>query len=302
MRTRRLTVGVLAGLALTLLLVIPALASGLFSDVPATHPYVGAIENLATRGIIGGYTNGDFGPQDPVVRQQFAKMVVKTLNLTVTGSEVCPFIDVDLAPTGTDPFYPAKYVAVCAQNGITNGTHAMHFSPWDNITRQQVITMVVRAADNLAPGSLGAVPAGWNGVLSYGDPTHGTNLKKAEYNGLLGGLEGLSYDWNASANASRGECAQLLYNLLQIHDVGTSSTTSTTSQPTTSTTVQPTTTTTVAPTTTTTSGGTTVYITTTGTKYHRDGCRYLSDSKIAISLSEAKAQGYTPCGVCKPPQ
>ncbi|MDQ1274037.1 MAG: competence protein ComEC [Planctomycetota bacterium] len=46
----------------------------------------------------------------------------------------------------------------------------------------------------------------------------------------------------------------------------------------------------------------TVYITDTGSKYHRDGCRYLSKSKIAISLDEAKSQGYTPCSVCKPPQ
>lgn len=42
----------------------------------------------------------------------------------------------------------------------------------------------------------------------------------------------------------------------------------------------------------------TVYITNTGTKYHRDGCGYLSKSKIAISLSDAKARGYTPCSRC----
>ena len=47
--------------------------------------------------------------------------------------------------------------------------------------------------------------------------------------------------------------------------------------------------------------GTTVYITNTGEKYHRSGCRYLSKSKISISLSKAKAEGYTPCSVCKPP-
>lgn len=43
-----------------------------------------------------------------------------------------------------------------------------------------------------------------------------------------------------------------------------------------------------------------VYITETGEKYHRGSCRYLKDSKIEISLSDAIAQGYTPCGVCKP--
>ncbi|MFC2142697.1 hypothetical protein ACFLR7_07175, partial [Acidobacteriota bacterium] len=45
----------------------------------------------------------------------------------------------------------------------------------------------------------------------------------------------------------------------------------------------------------------TVYITETGTKYHRGSCHYLSKSKIAISLAEAVKQGYTPCSVCKPP-
>jgi len=45
----------------------------------------------------------------------------------------------------------------------------------------------------------------------------------------------------------------------------------------------------------------TVYITRTGKKYHRSGCRYLRKSCIPTSLTEAKRQGYTPCKVCKPP-
>lgn len=45
----------------------------------------------------------------------------------------------------------------------------------------------------------------------------------------------------------------------------------------------------------------TVYITKTGEKYHRSGCRYLSRSKIAISLTDARSQGYAPCAVCNPP-
>ena len=45
----------------------------------------------------------------------------------------------------------------------------------------------------------------------------------------------------------------------------------------------------------------TVYITRTGSKYHTEGCRYLSRSCIAISLSEAKSEGYEPCSVCDPP-
>lgn len=49
------------------------------------------------------------------------------------------------------------------------------------------------------------------------------------------------------------------------------------------------------------SSDTTVYITKTGAKYHLSGCSSLSKSKIPISLSEAKAQGYEPCKKCHPP-
>lgn len=43
----------------------------------------------------------------------------------------------------------------------------------------------------------------------------------------------------------------------------------------------------------------TVYITRTGSKYHRSSCRYLKYSKIPISLDRAK-QSYGPCSVCRP--
>lgn len=43
-----------------------------------------------------------------------------------------------------------------------------------------------------------------------------------------------------------------------------------------------------------------VYITETGSKFHRWGCQYLKESAIPISRKEAIEQGYTPCKVCKP--
>ncbi|MGE5579238.1 MAG: ComEC/Rec2 family competence protein [Bacillota bacterium] len=52
---------------------------------------------------------------------------------------------------------------------------------------------------------------------------------------------------------------------------------------------------------TTSQSDVTVYITKTGEKYHRDGCRYLRQSKIPVSLKDAKANGFDPCSVCKPP-
>ena len=44
----------------------------------------------------------------------------------------------------------------------------------------------------------------------------------------------------------------------------------------------------------------TVYVTKSGEKYHKDGCQYLSKSKIETTLSEALKNGYDACKVCKP--
>jgi len=93
MKRRSYTITIL--LALLMVLVFAGSAFGqTFPDVDSSHPYYQAIETMAGRGVIAGYTDGNFGPNDPVTRQQFAKMAVKTLGLTVTGSETCPFVDV----------------------------------------------------------------------------------------------------------------------------------------------------------------------------------------------------------------
>jgi len=45
-----------------------------------------------------------------------------------------------------------------------------------------------------------------------------------------------------------------------------------------------------------------VYITKTGSKYHRAECPHLRQSAIPIRLSEAKARNLEPCSHCQPPQ
>lgn len=46
--------------------------------------------------------------------------------------------------------------------------------------------------------------------------------------------------------------------------------------------------------------GPTVYVTQTGERYHRAGCRYLRGGGVPLSLAEAQRRGLTACGVCKP--
>ena len=186
-------------------------ATTTFSDVPDDHPYHDAIYYLADAGVVAGREDGTFGPDAPVTRQQFAKMIVKTLGYPVTGTEVCPFTDV-ATQIGTDPFYPSKYVAVCASHGITTGKTPTTFAPGDNITHQQLITMVARAAGLSAPPA-DYVPSFTAAQFSLDE--HYQNARKAAYAGLLDGLQGLGPTYDFLAPSTRGECAQLLYNLSQ---------------------------------------------------------------------------------------
>ncbi len=98
-----------------------------FTDI-GSSPYKTAIEALASAQIINGYADGTFRPDDPVIRQQFAKMIVLSLGLTVKLTDVCPFADV-VDGGGVDPLYPAHYVAVCASNKITEGKSPGRFDP-----------------------------------------------------------------------------------------------------------------------------------------------------------------------------
>jgi photosystem II stability/assembly factor-like uncharacterized protein len=180
-----------------------------FSDVPSTHPYYAQIVAVAGAGIVGGYADGTFGPDRSVTRQQFAKMIVKALKLPVTGSEVCPFIDVAKGLDAKDPFYPDKYVAVCAANGITTGASPTTFNPTGTMTRAQLITMVARAAQLPDPLVDYAPP------FPEFSPVHYPWARRAAYAGLLDGLAGMGPDFDFLKPATRGEVCVLLQGLLE---------------------------------------------------------------------------------------
>lgn len=182
----------------------------LFPDVVSNHPYYPAVQDLGRNGIINGAPGGLFLPGDPVTRQQFAKMIILGGGYPVSEEDVCRFKDVDKGGGAT--LYPDNYVAVCVTQGITRGKTATMFDPYTSITRAQVLTMVVRAAKDFKPSAVQEPPAGWKGVLSTKDPTHGRNVARAEYSGLLSKID-LSNFW-VSGKATRGEIAQIIWNLM----------------------------------------------------------------------------------------
>jgi hypothetical protein len=181
-----------------------------FSDVPSTHPYYTQISDMVSRQVIGATVDGTFKPDLPVTRQYFARMIVKVLGLVVTGKEFSPFTDL-VSGKDSDPFYPDKYVAVCFAQGITVGKTSTRFAPTDDLTRQQLITMVVRAA-KLSDPSADFTPPFTIGQF-YPDE-HYANARKAASLGLLDGLQGVGSAYDFLAPATRGEVCFMLYKLL----------------------------------------------------------------------------------------
>ncbi len=134
-----------------------------FPDVPTGYAYRVQIEVLADVGVVSG-VGGEFAPESPLTRQQFAKMVVAAMRLPVTEADVSPFGDVEVS--GPGGLYPDNYVAAAAREGIVNGTRAATatsrglFSPYRPVTVAQMVTMAARAAGRPADLSAADLPVG----------------------------------------------------------------------------------------------------------------------------------------------
>jgi hypothetical protein len=181
-----------------------------FPDLEPSHPYYSALLDVHERGVLDGYSDGRLGADDPVLRQQFAKMAVAALGLPVSEADVCPFSDVTVSGAGA--LYPDNYVASAAAAGLLKGRSSTVFDPYAPITRAAAVTIAVRAAAPRDAMWTSEPPEDWIARFpTLDDPAHGPNLRVAEFNGLLQGIE--PQGWDPWAPATRGELAKILRNL-----------------------------------------------------------------------------------------
>ncbi len=109
-------------------------ANMVFYDVDSATDGGRAIYGMAQKGIILGYGNGFFGPEDTLTRAQATKIINKVFSYTVE-SEI-KFTDVD-----PNAWY-YKDVAIAVNEGYIKGYDETHFGPEDTLTREQVCVML----------------------------------------------------------------------------------------------------------------------------------------------------------------
>ncbi len=194
---------------------LAAVSQGAFTDVTGTDPYRTAIQGLRDLDVVQGYPSVDgaeFRPQAALTRAQFAKMLATALRIRVTESMDAPFGD--LGPDDPESLFPHEYIAALAEEGIIRGTSAGCFSPYAGVSRAQMATLLVRAAQVLHPRSITEPGSQWEGpTLGDFDPLHGPCMAAAEWNWLLDGLVGFGREWDPWAQAGRAEAAQMVWNL-----------------------------------------------------------------------------------------
>lgn len=170
-----------------------------FDDI-AGHWAEDNIIDAAALGFVNGYNDHTFRPNTLVDRAAFTTMLARALNLK-GGSELA-FTDKDEIPAWALP-----HVKAAIENNLINGYSDNTFRADRNITRSEMATMVVRAADLQPKGKTSFADSAQ--IPAWAEPY----IAAAVDEGLMQGRGGNKFAPNEYA--SRAEAVTLILNLLK---------------------------------------------------------------------------------------
>lgn len=102
-----------------------------FTDVPSTHWASGYIAQATNQGVVNGYGDGTFGPDDKVLYQDVVKMLMETLGYKPYAAE--------------NGGYPTGYLLAAQQQNVLKGV--IGAAEGQEATRGQVAQMTYNAID-----------------------------------------------------------------------------------------------------------------------------------------------------------
>ncbi|TVY05564.1 S-layer homology domain-containing protein [Paenibacillus cremeus] len=171
------------------------------------HWAQGDVELLAHKLIVSGVSENAFAPDRPITRAEFAALLVRALGLEEMPQTV--FTDVQ----ASDWF--AGAVGTARKAGLVSGYEDQSFRPNDPITREQMVTMIVRAlkaGGQEAQGS-GASLSGFSDRAEIADWAQDAAAKSISA-GIVQGTSGTTF--SAKQQATRAESAVMLKRTLQV--------------------------------------------------------------------------------------
>jgi hypothetical protein len=118
----------------------PASAQTTFYDVPSNYWAAQFIQQLSQRGVIAGFPDGSFRPEEPVTRAQFAAMINNAFQ-KAPQRQAINFVDV---PSN---FWAANAIRQSYTIGFLAGYPGNRFEPNQNIPRQQVLVSLANGLE-----------------------------------------------------------------------------------------------------------------------------------------------------------
>lgn len=126
----------------------PAVGIADFSDVASGDWYADPVAWAASEGIVGGYGDGTFGPNDPITREQMASILYRYADYK--GLDVSARASLD-AYSDADSVSPwaSDVMSWAVSEGIISGMTEDTLAPQDTATRAQVAAMFQRFLENV---------------------------------------------------------------------------------------------------------------------------------------------------------
>lgn len=172
-----------------------------FLDVPAGAYYEDAVVWAVGKGITSGTNATTFNPNGTCTRAQAVTFLWRAAGSPTPKTKLMPFPDV---PVGS---YYWNAVLWAIEQGITEGTSYLTFSPNDSCTRAQIVTFLWRAKGN--PAVSGNAP--FTDVAP--DAYYAAAVTWAEKNGITGGIgNGL---FGSNNTCTRAQIVTFLYRTMK---------------------------------------------------------------------------------------
>lgn len=131
---------------------LPAGSSAFADDDSSTH--AAATDALAAAGVVTGYGDGLYRPDEPVTRAQMATFLVRTAELRL-GNTLTAAADYF---TDDDTSAHRASIDEAAAAGVTGGTAEGRYSPAALVRHDAMASFLVRLIDLLVASGKGAAP------------------------------------------------------------------------------------------------------------------------------------------------